>query len=110
MTILAPKIPGMECGLFKKEKEKKKKTERKGLVLGNGKIEILVPYDSLTTRESFTTYLYVRNENYVSSFNPTNCSWDKLMQKETVPLARESFTQFKISLSKQIWLTVCRTA
>ena len=90
--ILAPKILEMECGLFKK----KKKWERKGLVVGNGKKnEILVAHDSLTTREPFTTYLYVSNENYVCPLTPTNCHQDKLMQKERgkqknfVPLGSE---------------------
>lgn len=59
------------------------------------KNEILVAHDSLTTREPFTTYLYVSNENYVCPLTPTNCHQDKLMQKERgkqknfVPLGSE---------------------
>lgn len=50
--ILAPKIPGIEFGWFKK----KKKSKKKGIILWNGKnIEILVHDKSLTTGEG-TTY------------------------------------------------------
>lgn len=109
--ILAPKILEMECGLFKKKKMGEERSSRGEWKKKN---EILVAHDSLTTREPFTTYLYVSNENYVCPLTPTNCHQDKLMQKErekkkkqpTLSLWVASKSLFKINLSKQIYVTV----
>ena len=97
----------MVCGLFKKKKGEERSSPGEWK---KKKDEILVAHDSLTTREPFTTYLYVSNENYVCPLTPTNCHQDKLMQKEkkkqkSLSLWVASKSLFKISLSKRIYVT-----
>ena len=92
------------------KKKKKKGEERSSPGEWKKKDEILVAHDSLTTREPFTTYLYVSNENYVCPLTPTNCHQDKLMQKgkkkqKSLSLWVASKSLFKISLSKRIYVT-----